>query len=253
MNKISSLTKDLLILEFQLIFRNKRIIGIVTVALAFLLYFLVMSLMGNVNLAFSKNEFLMPLNFIFFYYISGFLMFSYGQFTLLWESSYSYLIFTTFFPQNSFLKAKFYSLTILCTIPTIIIVIILLFNNLTMLDLTYIITSLVYNIGINTFWILLFSKFNKGYVNLYENNLANHKITNLYQFTSSIFNILISYSLYYILYKIFNNQYIVLCCFIGISLCGIFIHKKILDIIAKIINNEKYNLIASSLNNVNNG
>ncbi len=188
--KQSNEIRLLIWLEVNLLLRNKRTRQLLTMIPIFIGYFLFM--LANDH---GRNQFL--LLFLIPFGISfGSAM--YGQMIFSWESTYFDTLMVLKINFSNYIKTKYYIMAILSFLTTILFYIVLLITN--QVDLSLLLSFLVFNLGVTPFIILLFACFNDGRIELSRKQYFNYEGLKGSQMFLSFSLVLIPVGIY----KLFN-------------------------------------------------
>jgi len=207
-------------LEVKLILRNKRPKSTLMLSPLFLLY----------GLLFYTQEMYMNswgmLIIIGVFITAGFSL-MYGQFFFAWESNY----FDTLISKNvdfySYFRAKFMFVVIVSTTSFIITIPYLFFGQ----KILFInIASWLFNIGVNSFVLLLFGTFNRKRIELTKGAAFNYQGTGATQFLITI-PLLVLPLLIHIPFRLSGIPYIGLIVIGGIGVMGLIFHKYFLKLL----------------------
>ncbi|MBN8837698.1 MAG: hypothetical protein J0I09_10580 [Sphingobacteriia bacterium] len=181
---------QLIWLEVNLLLRNKRTQQLLSMIPIFIGYFLFMLTNDH-----GKNHllmlFLIPLAISF-----GSSM--YGQMIFSWESAYFDILMVLKINFSNYIKAKYYIIAILSLLTTILFYVVLLITN--KVDLSVLLSFLVFNLGVTPFIILLFACFNDGRIDLSRKQYFNYQGLKGSQMILSILLVLLPVGIY----KLFN-------------------------------------------------
>lgn len=228
---INSNIKKYLNLELSLIFRNTRPKFLLVITCFFYPFGILFLLNQNGN-AYDRDL------IIAFEAITGVFMLSYGSFFLAWESSYFKLLYSQPLNWLHYLKAKFLAMLLFCLGS---LAIALLYGIYDTNLIFFAIACFLYNMGVNFYILLFFSKYNKAAVDLYKGPLFMEGLT-AGQFISTFFLFVIPLLIYHIS-KSFWRFEIGLLILALLGIIGILLNNFILRKILKSIHKEKYNLL----------
>lgn len=162
--------------ELKLIFRNKRTKSILLVTAMFSAY----------GLLFYTNPEQYPgMGWLVFVgiFMTGIFMINYGQFLVGWEGAYFDGILTRAYPMEAFFRAKFWLLAASSVITYVISLAYIYFT----WDAFWINTaSFIYNIGVNSFFLLFASTYQKKKIDLSKSSAFNYQGTSALQFLVAI-------------------------------------------------------------------
>lgn len=140
--------------DVRLIMRNKRAKTALFMGLIFIFYGLIIGLEGEFSMIFVSV------------FVTGGFMFTFGQFVPSWDSTYYPLMMTQNIYYKNYLNAKWWLIVIVTTISTLIASFYLYFGTKVYLA---IIAGGIYNIGINTYLVLLGGAFTRTPIHLDSN------------------------------------------------------------------------------------
>jgi hypothetical protein len=220
---------DFMTLELKLILRHKRTRSVLNMSVFFLLY----GLLFYTNKAYSEKD-----GFVFFVaaFMTGALMFSYGQFIVNWDGAYFDGLMTKNIPIRNYIKA-YYNLLVMFNVVCFIITTPYFFFG-TRIILMHI-TAFLFNTGVNVFILLLFSTYNTKRINLSQGTAFNQQGT-------SFKNIFVAISMIFFPMMLvgglsfFIKTYIILMILAGIGLLGIIFHKQLITVCINQFNKRKY-------------
>ncbi|UII28020.1 DUF5687 family protein [Fulvivirga maritima] len=226
---------ELITLELRLILRNKRPRSMLVMSLFFILYGF---------LFYTKENYMDGYAMLIFVgiFITGGFMINYGQFSFSWESGY----FDTFLTKNisyrQIIENKLKLFDYGCLIGFLLSLPYGFFGAKIILIH---IAALLFNMGVNSFFILYFTGKKPKRIDLSKSSMFNYEGTGLAQFLLAVpcfITPLLGYMLFYILGMPVWG--VVLVAFQGVL--GIMFRQKLIDVLVKRFNNYKY-VIADSL------
>lgn len=162
---------QLIDIELKLIFRNKRPRSLMIMSALIVLFssWLYAPTTQSLETRFCFEALLFP----FFFCIN------YGPFLFSWESSFFDAVLSNKISSRTYLKSKHLFLALLCIFGFILTLPTAFFSYKIVL---IILAFLLFNLGISTSIILLFSVFNTAYIDLGKNQFLNYQGSNFSQF-----------------------------------------------------------------------
>lgn len=219
-------------LDLKLIWRNKRPRMTLVVSSIFLLYGLIF--FGNES---YQNLPIMPLFASIF--ITGMFMINFGQFIPAWDSHYFPLIHSQHIVFKDYLLSKWY----LMVFATILLALLSTPYAYFGLDILWLLmVSAIYNIGVNSYILLMGGSFNKKRIDLDKSPFMNYQGTGAAQWIIGFPLLLIPIGLWALMYFITNFLGANLL-LLGLGLLGIVLKDVILKKIAQLYYNNKYKMI----------
>lgn len=240
--------RSLLVLETKLILRNRRTKTLFFLAFGMICFFPILFIGKNAPPLFKVPE-MKSLIWLFHVYYLGLVMILYGQYTLSWESSYSNLLFTINFKSNEFLRTKFFAFGLLSLLSFFIILPIYFLFGADFLDYAFVVAALFYNLGINSFLLLFFSKFNTKYVDFYDNGVMSSDLVTIYNLVLTFVTSGVPYFVYVLLDILLASTYHICLLFILLGSVGLLFQKRVLRFISHHVIASKYNLLEAYTRN----
>jgi hypothetical protein len=163
---------ELMSLEIKLILRHKRTKSILYMSGFFLLY----GLLFYTNPIYAKSSGML---FFVAMFITGLLMFLYGQWVVSWDSSHFDSLMTRNIPIRTYLEANYYlllSFNVLCfvlTTPYFYFGKQIIFMHL---------AAFIFNVGVNIYLLLFMSTFNTKRIDLTQSSAMNYQGTTFKSF-----------------------------------------------------------------------
>jgi hypothetical protein len=222
---------DFMALELKLILRHKRTRSLLYMSGFFIFY----GLLFYTNKTYSENN-----GWLFFIavFITGLLMFMYGQWIISWDSAYFDGLMTKNIPVRDYIKAN-YNLLIAFNVICFILTTPYFFFGTKIILMQ--ITAFFFNTGINTIILLYFSTYNTKRINLSQGTAFNYQGTTFKNFLIVIpmivFPMLIIGGL-----SFFTEIYIILSILSGMGMFGIVFRKQLITLCIKQFNKRKYTL-----------
>lgn len=168
-------TSAILANEIKLILRNKRTKSALWLSLFILFYPLIFYTNPDLNSDYWK---------VFIgVFISGIFMINYGQFMIAWESAGFDGLLSRNIPALQYFQAKFLLLAFSCIIMFILSIPYFLFYDDIFLPHF---ASLLYNLGINSYFLMWASTYNKKKIDLSKGSMMNYQGTGATQFLIAI-------------------------------------------------------------------
>ncbi len=225
--------------DLRLIWRNKRTKSIIWV----LFFGLAYGLIFYPQPIYAENYYLYIFIGIF---STGIFIFNFGQFIPAWDSSYFNFIMCQNFKFERYLSSKFRLLSLSAVILFILEMPYVYFGiEIIIINLI----CMIYNIGINTYLMLLGGIFNRKKINLDEKSTFNFKGTSAVHWLISFPIIILPISLFGLAKWLINKE-IALALIAGIGIIGIVFNKKIIAYINKKYLAKKH-IIIQSYNKIN--
>jgi hypothetical protein len=224
-------TGDFMSLELKLILRHKRTRSMLYMSAFFLLYGLIF---------YSHPEQSKSDSFVFFIamFMTGVLMFVYGQWIISWDSVYFDGLMTKNIPVRDYIKAN-YNLLIIFNVICFILTTPYFFFGLRIINIH--IAAFLFNIGINTILLLYFSTYNTKRIDLSKGSAFNYQGTTFKNFLIVIPMMFLPMALIGGL-SFFIETYIILLILSGMGLLGIIFHQPLITLCVKQFNKRKYDL-----------
>jgi len=158
---------ELISVEIKLILRHKRTKSILYLSVIFLLYGLLFY--NNPQHAYGDG-----LIFCVAMFMTGFLMFMYGQWSISWDSSHFDSLMTKNIPVRTYINANYYLLLAFNVICFVLTTPYFLFG----MKIVYMqLAAFVFNIGVNLFLLLFLATFNTKRVDLSRASVMNYQGT----------------------------------------------------------------------------
>ncbi len=221
-------------LDLKLLWRNKRPRSTVFILIIGVLY----GLFFYPNPAFQDKEFLFAFIGIF---VTGIFLINFGQFIPAWDSGYYKMLMSQNIKYEDYLKSKY----VLMTTSVIILVIITIpyvYFGWKILIAHF--AAAIYNIGVNTYVILLAGSFNRKKIDLNQRAAFNYQGTGAVQWLLGIPLMLFPIAIF----SIFNFAISFEAGIIALVVCGvvgIVLHKKLMTSITKKYITSKYAMISA--------
>jgi hypothetical protein len=220
---------ELMALELKLILRHKRTRSILYMSIFFLFY----GLLFYTNEIYSKND-----GFLFFIavFVTGLLMFMYGQWVISWDSAYFDALMTKNIPVHHYIKAN-YNLLVLFNVICFILTTPYFFFGIKIIQMH--IAAFLFNTGINVIILLFFSTYYTKRISLSQGTAFNFQGTSFKNFLVVVpmlfFPMVITWGL-----SFFMETYVILEILSGVGLLGIIFYKQLINLCVKQFNKRKY-------------
>jgi hypothetical protein len=218
-------------LELKLLLRHKRTKSILYMSLLFLLY----GLLFYTNDLYLKHDGLL---FFVAIFITGLLMFMYGQWIIGWDSSYFDGLMTKSIPIRSYMTAIYYLLVIfnlLCFMLTTPY----FFFGTKIIQMQ--ITAFIFNTGVNIPILLFFATYNTKRINLAQGTAFNFQGTTFKNFLVVV-PIMILPMIIVGMLSLFAGIAVALWTLTIIGVLGMIFHKYLITICVNQFNKRKYRL-----------
>ena len=221
--------------DIKLIKRNKRSKTTVGLSVMFLFYGLIF---------FNSNSHQPPVMQIFAgIFVSGGFLFTFGQFVPSWDSSYYQLMMTQNIPYKGYLNSKWWLIVIGTFVSTVLASFYLYFGWQVYLT---IVAGAIYNIGVNSYLVLLGGAFTKTPIDLSmtKGAFGDKKAFNVNTMLLSIPKLVLPLVLYWLGSYIMNPK--LGLAFVALAgVLGFMFRNSVFSIIEKIYRKEKYKTIAA--------
>lgn len=163
---------ELISIEIKLILRHKRTKSILYISGFFLLY----GLLFYTNPIYEKN---MAMLFFVAMFMTGLLMFMYGQWAISWDSSHFDSLMTRNIPIRTYLNANYYLLLAFNLICFVLTTPYFYFG----MKIVYMhLAAFIFNVGINTILLLFFATYNTKRIDLSKASVMNYQGTTFKSF-----------------------------------------------------------------------
>lgn len=223
--------------DIKLIKRNKRSKTTIGLSIMFLFY-------GLLFFSSGIESYDKPIMHVFAgIFVSGGFLITFGQFVPSWDSAYYQLMMTQNIPYKGYLSSKWWLMVIATVITTIIASFYLYFGWHIYL---IIIVGAIYNIGVNSYLVLLGGAYTKTPIDLSSGKGAfgDKKAFNVKTMLITIPQLLLPMALYWI-GATYMSANMGLALVAGAGIVGFALKDKAFTIIEKIYKTEKYATIAS--------
>jgi len=222
---------DLISIELKLIFRHKRSKNMIFMSAIFLLYGF---------LFYPKQNIQQQDGLIFFValFLTGLLMFIYGQWVISWDSNHFDSLMTRNIPIKTYMEANYYLLVAFSVICFILTTPYFLFGRTIILMH---IAAFIFNIGINVFLLLFFSTYNTKRIDLSRSSAMNYQGTTYKNFLVMIPLLLLPILIMNILSGLFSVT-IALGVLSLLGIAGVLFRKKLIELCVNQFNQRKYKI-----------
>lgn len=158
---------EIISLEIKLILRHKRTKGIMYMSSVFLFYGLIF---------YTNKVYEHQIYFLFFCasFMTGLLMLMFGQWTISWDSNHFDSLMTRNIPVKTYIEANYYLMVAFSIICFVVTTPYFLFGQ----KIIYLhLSSFLYNIGVNVYFLLFFATYNTRKVDLSKSSAMNYQGT----------------------------------------------------------------------------
>lgn len=221
-------------LDLKLLWRNKRPKSSVWMLAFGVLY----GLFFYPNPIYQDKEFLFAFVGIF---VTGIFLINFGQFIPAWDSGYYKMLMSQNIKYQQYLKSK-YTLMTLSVILLFVLSIPYVYFGWKILLAHF--AAAVYNIGVNTYVILLGGSFNRKKIDLNQRAAFNFQGTGAVQWIIGLPLLLLPIGIFSIFNFAFSFEIGILV-LILLGVTGIILHQKIMQLITKKYLASKYKMIAA--------
>ena len=221
-------------LDLKLLWRNKRprsSVFILIIGLAYGLFF-------YPNPVYNGLEWLYVFVGIF---VTGIFIINFGQFIPAWDSGYYKLLMSQNIKYNEYLNSK-YSLMVMSSIIMFVLSIPYVYFGWKILLVHF--AAMVYNVGVNTYIILLAGSFNRKKIDLTQRAAFNYQGTGAVQWLVGFPLLFVPVGLFFAPYKLIGFEAGVAFLII-LGAIGIVFHQKLMNFIVAKYLNSKYKMISA--------
>jgi hypothetical protein len=222
---------DFMALELKLILRHKRTRSLLYTSAFFLLY----GLFFYTNKMYSEK---MGMLFFIALFMTGFLMFMYGQWIISWDSAYFDGLMTKNITVRHYIIAN-YNLLIAFNAICFVLTTPYFFFGVKVVQMH--IAAFLFNTGINIVLLLFFSTYNTKRINLSQGTAFNYQGTTFKNFLVTIPMMFLPMALVGIL-SFFLETFVIMAIIAGTGLIGIIFHKPLVTLCINQFNKRKYAL-----------
>ncbi|OGS73685.1 MAG: hypothetical protein A3F91_14845 [Flavobacteria bacterium RIFCSPLOWO2_12_FULL_35_11] len=219
-------------LDLKLLWRNKRPRSSIFILIIGLLY----GLFFYPNPAYDNLEWLYVFVGIF---VTGIFIINFGQFIPAWDSGYYKLLMSQNIKYKEYLNSK-YSLMVMSSIIMFVLSIPYVYFGWKILMLHF--AAMIYNLGINTYIILLAGSFNRKKIDLTQRAAFNYQGTGAVQWLVGFPLLIVPVAIFYGPYKLIGFEAGVATLII-LGAIGIVFHQKIMRFIVSKYLHSKYIMI----------
>jgi hypothetical protein len=219
-------------LDLKLLWRNKRPKSSVWMLVIGLLY----------GLFFYPNPVYKDMVFLYAFvgiFVTGIFLINFGQFIPAWDSGYYKMLMSQNIKYKQYLKSK-YTLMTLSVIILFVLSIPYVYFGWKILIAHF--AAAIYNIGVNTYVILLGGSFNRKKIDLNQRAAFNFQGTGAVQWLIGLPLMLLPMGLFAIFNFMFSFEIGILVLII-LGVTGIVFHQKIMKLITQKYLNSKYKMI----------
>ncbi|AXO80812.1 hypothetical protein DZC78_10590 [Olleya aquimaris] len=219
-------------LDLKLIWRNKRprsAVFILVIGLLYGLFFYPQPMYRD-----------MPIMYGFIgVFVTGIFLINFGQFIPAWDSGYYKMLMSQNIKYEQYLKSK-YTLMMLSVIIMFVLSIPYVYFGWKILVAHF--AAAIYNIGVNTYVIMLGGSFNRKKIDLNQRAAFNYQGTGAVQWLIGIPLLLVPLAIFGAL-TYYVNFYSGVSALILLGIIGIVFHQKLMQLITKKYLNSKYEMI----------
>ncbi|MDO9276719.1 MAG: DUF5687 family protein [Lutibacter sp.] len=219
-------------LDLKLLWRNKRPRSSIFILIIGLLY----GLFFYPNPVYNGMEWLYVFVGIF---VTGIFIINFGQFIPAWDSGYYKLLMSQNIKYKEYLNSK-YSLMVMSSIIMFILSIPYVYFGWKILLVHF--AAMVYNVGINTYIILLAGSFNRKKIDLTQRAAFNYQGTGAVQWLVGFPLLIVPVGFFYLPYKFIGFEAGVATLII-LGAIGIVLHQKLMRFIVAKYLHSKYVMI----------
>ncbi len=221
-------------LDLKLLWRNKRPRSSVFILILGLFY----------GLIFYPNptyKDMIPMSIFVGIFITGIFMINFGQFIPAWDSGYYKLLMSQNVKYKDYLKSK-YSLMLLSALLMFTLSIPYVYFGWKILVVHF--ATMIFNIGVNTYLLLYVGSYNRKKIDLTQRAVFNYQGTGAVQWLVGIPLLLFPLLVFYIPYKFINFEAGIIALIVT-GVIGIALHQKLMKIITKQYQKQKYKMISA--------
>lgn len=221
-------------LDLKLLWRNKRPRSSIFILIIGLLY----------GLFFYPNPVYQGLEWLFVFvgiFVTGIFIINFGQFIPAWDSGYYKLLMSQNIKYKEYLNSK-YTLMVMSSIIMFVLSIPYVYFGWKILLVHF--AAMVYNVGINTYIILLAGSFNRKKIDLTQRAAFNYQGTGAVQWLVGFPLLFVPVGLFFAPYKFIGFEAGVAFLII-LGATGIVFHQKIMRFIVTKYLNSKYKMISA--------
>lgn len=221
-------------LDLKLLWRNKRPRSSIFILIIGLLY----------GLFFYPNPIYQGLEWLYVFvgiFVTGIFIINFGQFIPAWDSGYYKLLMSQNIKYKEYLNSK-YTLMVMSSIIMFVLSIPYVYFGWKILLVHF--AAMVYNVGVNTYIILLAGSFNRKKIDLTQRAAFNYQGTGAVQWLVGFPLLFVPVGLFFAPYKFIGFEAgVAFLIILGAS--GIVFHQKIMRFIVTKYLNSKYKMISA--------
>ena len=221
-------------LDLKLLWRNKRPRSSIFILIIGLAY----------GLFFYPNPVYQGLEWLFVFvgiFVTGIFIINFGQFIPAWDSGYYKLLMSQNIKYKEYLNSK-YTLMVMSAIIMFVLSIPYVYFGWKILLVHF--AAMVYNVGVNTYIILLAGSFNRKKIDLTQRAAFNYQGTGAVQWLVGFPLLFVPVGLFFAPYKFIGFEAGVAFLII-LGATGIVFHQKIMRLIVTKYLNSKYKMISA--------
>lgn len=219
-------------LDLKLLWRNKRPRSSIFILIIGLMY----------GLFFYPNPMYNDVEWLYVFvgvFVTGIFIINFGQFIPAWDSGYYKLLMSQNIKYKEYLNSK-YSLMVMSSIIMFVLSIPYVYFGWKILLVHF--AAMVYNLGVNTYIILLAGSFNRKKIDLTQRAAFNYQGTGAVQWLVGFPLLFVPVAIFYAPYKLIGFEAGVATLII-LGATGIVFHQKLMNFIVKKYLNSKYIMI----------
>ncbi|WP_372766448.1 DUF5687 family protein [Lutibacter sp.] len=219
-------------LDLKLLWRNKRPRSSIFILIIGLMY----------GLFFYPNPMYNDVEWLYVFvgvFVTGIFIINFGQFIPAWDSGYYKLLMSQNIKYKEYLNSK-YSLMVMSSIIMFVLSIPYVYFGWKILLVHF--AAMVYNVGVNTYIILLAGSFNRKKIDLTQRAAFNYQGTGAVQWLVGFPLLFVPVAIFYAPYKLIGFEAGVATLII-LGATGIVFHQKLMNFIVKKYLNSKYIMI----------
>lgn len=221
-------------LDLKLLWRNKRPRSSIFILIIGLAY----------GLFFYPNPIYQDLVWLYVFvgiFVTGIFIINFGQFIPAWDSGYYKLLMSQNIRYNEYLNSK-YSLMVMSAIIMFVLSIPYVYFGWKILMVHF--AAMIYNVGVNTYIILLAGSFNRKKIDLTQRAAFNYQGTGAVQWLVGFPLLFVPVGLFFAPYKLIGFEAGVAFLII-LGAIGIVFHQKLMNFIVTKYLNSKYKMISA--------
>jgi len=222
---------ELMSLEIKLILRHKRTKSILYMSGFFLLY----GLLFYTNPIYAKSSGML---FFVAMFITGLLMFMYGQWVVSWDSTHFDSLMTRNIPIRTYMDANYYLLLAFNVLCFVLTTPYFFFGKQIMLMH---LAAFIFNVGVNIYLLLFMSTFNTKRINLMQSSAMNYQGTTFKNFLIVMPILFLPMLLVWVLTTLASIS-VALWTLTAMGAMGILFRKQLITICVNQFNRRKYAL-----------